>query len=659
MLLCAAVGVAYGQLWGADFINLDDPTYVTENDWVRQGLTAGGVAWALTAIVSANWHPLTLLSHMLDVQLFGLNAGAHHLISVALHLVNTLLLFTVLRRMTAATGRSALVAFLFALHPLHVESVAWISERKDVLSTTFLFLALGAYEAYTRRPTLGRYAAVVIAFALGLMAKPMLVTLPFLLLLLDFWPLRRLRVGGTAVPQKPAREIRSVGWLVLEKLPLIALSVASSAVTLITQQGAMGVQNPLSVRVPNALIAYVRYVRKMLWPVDLAVFYPYDPTIAPWTALGASLLLLAISTVAVRAYRTRPALTVGWLWYLGGLVPVIGIVQVGRHALADRYTYVPLVGLFIAIVWSAADALTPLRAGTRYAIVGAVATVCLVATTLQVSYWRNSATVFAHALAVTRGNYMAYLQVGAQLDADGNPAEAARYYTEALRAKPDFAEAHNNLALVLAKTGDHDAALRHYDAALRADPTFADAHYNRGLLLQQTGHPVEAAEEYRQALALKPSYPDAHSNLGMLLVIEGRDHEAEEHYRRAIVLKPSHVEAHSNLGNLLVRRGRLQEGVAQLVSAVRLEPDRAELHNNLGIALAAQGKHEEAMAEYAEAIRLAPQLAEAHHNMGNSLVEVGRFAEAATQYREALRINPALRAAQQNLDTLPRMSGLP
>jgi protein O-mannosyl-transferase len=620
-LLGAAVIVAYGQVWRHDFVNLDDPTFVTDNDWVRQGVTLGGVVWAFTSTLAANWHPLTSMSHMVDYQIFGMNAGGHHLTNVALHVVNTLLLFVVLRRMTGTTGRSALVAFLFGLHPLHVESVAWIAERKDVLSTTFLFLALGAYERYTRQPTLGRYAAVLVAFALGLMSKPMLVTFPFLLLLLDFWPLGRLLVPGAAAPaERRGRDARPLGRLVLEKLPLFALSVAISIVTLVAQQDAMGsVEDyPLSLRLMNASLAYVRYARKMFWPVDLAIFYPYDTRISPWLAGGALVLLLGVSIVAIRAYRTRPALTVGWLWYVGGLVPVIGIVQVGRQALADRYSYVPLVGLFIAIVWMAADLLERPRPAWRWTAVGAIVAVCLVTTTMQVSYWRDSVTLFGHALAVTRDNYMAYLQVGAQLDADGKPSEAARYYSDALRVKPDYAEAHNNLGLLLAKGGDPAAAMQHYDAALRFDPAYPDAHYNRGLLLHRTGNPRAAAKEYGQVLALKPSYAKAHSNLGLILY----------------------------------EQGDLDGARAHLAEAVRVRPDFVDARINYGVVLRAAGQVDAAVAQDMEALRLAPSSAQAHFNLANVLAQRGDVDAAARHYREAVRLKPDYDAAREMLERL-------
>jgi tetratricopeptide (TPR) repeat protein len=499
--------------------------------------------------------------------------------------------------------------------------VAWISERKDVLSTTFLFLALGAYEIYARGPTLGRYAAVVVAFALGLMSKPMLVTFPFVLLLLDFWPLGRLRVPGAPAPPGPrGGDARPLGRLVLEKLPLFALSVAISIVTLVAQHDAMGsVEDyPLALRLMNASLAYVRYARKMLWPVDLAIFYPYDASISPWLAGAAFVLLLGVSAVAIRAYRTRPELTVGWLWYVGGLVPVIGIVQVGRQALADRYSYVPLIGLFIAIVWLAADVLRRARPAWRCAAVGAVVVACLAATTIQVSYWRDSVTLFGHALAVTRDNYMAYLQVGAQLDADGKPAEAARYYADALRVKPDYAEAHNNLGLLLAKTGDPAAAMQHYDAALRFDPAYPDAHYNRGLLLHRSGDPRAAAEEYGRALALAPSYAKAHSNLGLILY----------------------------------EQGDLDAALAHLAEAVRLRPDFVDAHINYGVVLRAAGRVDAAVGEYTAALRLAPSSAQAHFNLANVLAQRGDVDEAARHYREAVRLKPDYDAAREMLERL-------
>jgi tetratricopeptide (TPR) repeat protein len=605
VLLGLAVLAVYGQTWHAGFTNFDDPSYVADNTWVRRGLTVGGVMWAFTSTEQANWHPLTWLSHMLDTQLFGANAGGHHLTSVALHLVNTLMLFFVLRRMTSAPMRSAMVAALFALHPLHVESVAWIAERKDVLSTSFLFAALGAYAAYARRPRAARYVLILVLFALGLMAKPMLVSFPFLLLLLDYWPLRR--------RTRPM-------LLAAEKLPLVVLSIAVSAVTLHVQRTARDVAGayPMPLRLANAALSYVRYVRKALWPVDLAPFYPYAHALAP-AAVGGALLLLAGATIAaVVVRRRRPELFVGWFWYVGTLVPVIGLVQVGRQAMADRYTYVPLVGLFIAAVWVAGDAFAWARPRPLAPVLASVVVLglCAGASVRQVSYWRDSVRLFEHALAVTDDNYVAALQIGVQRDAEGEPEEAARRYAEALRMKPDYPEAHNDLGLLLARRGDLGAAMQHYDEALRLAPLYADAHYNRGMLLHTTGALDAAADQYRQVLAIIPSYAKASNNLGLVLYGQQRNDAA----------------------------------LAQLAYAVALWPDFLDARINYGIVLRATGQLDAALEQYMEALRIAPTSPEAHYDLGNLLGQRGDVDGAIRSYREALRFKPSYDAAREMLE---------
>ena len=604
-VLVTAVAIAYARLWNAEFINLDDFVYVTGNPWVRRGLSWRGAAWAFTSTELANWHPLTWLSHMLDVTLFGMHAGGHHATSVLLHAVNTILLFAFLRATTRATGRSAIVAFLFGLHPLHVESVAWVSERKDVLSTTWLFLAMIAYARYTRAPSLVRYAAVALAFAAGLLAKPMLVTFPFLLLLLDLWPLGRLAAGHDT------RGMRTLWALVREKLPLLTLSAIVSAVTVAAQSAAGAVGSvetfPVGTRIANAALAYIVYLRRMLWPSDVAPFYPYDRDVSLMAAAAAVLALVGISVVAVRARRRRPELFVGWFWYVGMLVPVIGLVQVGKQALADRYTYVPLVGIFIALVWGVGDLIEGrVASALRTATLGVLAFACITATAQQVSYWHDSETLFAHALAVTRDNYLASTHLGLRASEHGRYAEAAERYRDALRAKPDDAEAHNHLAYVLEQTGDRAGALEHYDAALRAAPEYADAHYNRGVLRQRSGDVADAADDYRAAIAALPSYVEAHNNLGLLLRQQGDVDEARTQFATAVGLQPDHLSARINLGVVLRELGELDAAIAEDREALRIEPHSAGAHFNLANALLDHGDVDDAVAHYRETLRLDP-----------------------------------------------------
>ena len=465
LVLVVATGLAYWQVLHHDFVNFDDHYYVTENDRVQAGLTPEGFIWAFTTTDASNWHPLTWLSHMLDCELYGLNPGGHHLTNLLFHLASTLLLFIVFTRMTAALWRSALVAILFALHPLHVESVAWVAERKDVLSTLFWILTMWAYLHYVRHGGFKRYLLVLVAFTLGLMAKPMLVTLPFVLLLLDYWPLGRYQFGQSGAASHtamsasivPRRSRSGALALVLEKTPLLALAAISSVVTYLVQQSGQAMQYmetlPLTVRIANALVSYVAYIGKTIWPANLAVFYPHPGyTLPMWQAAGAGLLLVFISIVTIRSMSRYPYLAVGWLWYLGTLVPVIGLVQVGEQAMADRYTYVPLIGLFIIAAWGLWDLE---KKWHRQKIVFALIlllplTVC---TWRQLHYWRDSISLWEHALAVTKKNALAHNNLGGAFEEEGNAEKAIANFYEALRHDPEYLIARNNLGLALFREG--------------------------------------------------------------------------------------------------------------------------------------------------------------------------------------------------------------
>lgn len=609
--IAIATVVAYIGVRRNGFVYYDDPKYVTENQIVHGGLTMHGIKWAFTTGTDANWFPVTWLSHMLDVELFGVNPAAHHLTSLVIHIASTLLLLVALTWMTKAPGRSAFVAGLFALHPLHAESVAWIAERKDVLSTFFFMLTLCAYAQYARRPSALRYGAVAAFLALGLMCKPMLVTLPFLLLLLDVWPLKR--IGN-----------HSIGRLVREKAPLFGLVIASSVVTFTVQRsgGAVGGLDayPFPTRVGNAIASYAEYIRMMLWPSGLAAFYPYPESISPAIVAGALAVLGAVTFAAIKLARSRPYILVGWLWYLGTLVPVIGIVQVGNQALADRYTYIPLIGLFIILAWGAADVAKRWRLPRAgLATAAAILLIALaVITQRQVGYWNDSTTLWTHALAVTIDNHLA----------------------------------HNNLGRELAEKGRFDEAIAEYNAALRIKPAYATALTNLGAALAKSGKKEDAIRSYTEALRIKPDLPEAHLNLGATLAAEGKSAEAIEHYRTAISLNPNLADAHANLGLALADRGQIGDATTEYKNALRIKPDFVEVHNNLGYALASEGKLDEAIPHFNEALRLKPDFILAHVNLAMTLANAGRKAEAVREFREVLRLDPSHQMARESLEQL-------
>jgi tetratricopeptide (TPR) repeat protein len=617
--ICAALVVvtlaAFRGVLSGGFLNYDDNLYVTENAHVRQGLDGGSLAWAFTTTECANWHPLTWLSHMLDVRLFGLDAGKHHLTSLLLHAANAVALFLLLVRMTGALWRSALAACLFAVHPLHVESVAWIAERKDVLSTLFWLLTLAAWLSYLESKTFVRYVLVLGLYALALMAKPMPVTLPFTLLLLDTWPLGRLTL--------PLRgSYGALAGLLREKAPLFAMAAASCIATFVAQRSGGAVKSlqdfTFAERLGNAVVAYVSYLGKAVWPTALAIFYPHRHVgLLTWAVAGSALLLVGATALALRVAARAPYLTVGWLWYAGTLVPVIGLLQVGGQAMAERYTYVPFIGVFIAVAWGLGD----LARGSRLArhvvagaTVAALLPLCAV-TRAQVGYWADGAALYEHALAVTSDNWLV----------------------------------HNNLGLVLFKRGKTNEAIAHYTEALRIWPDYAEAHYNLGIALGKAGRRSEAIEHYEQALRLRPDLVEVHYNLGNALLEVGRFAEAINHYDQALRLDPDDGEAHNNLGNALARQGRIPEAIEHYDQALRLDPDSASVHNNLGAALVRQGRLEEAIGHYRQAVRLSPDFAEAHNDLGVALARENRFPEAVEHFQEALRIKPDFDDARANL----------
>lgn len=606
--LALAILLAYLPVKTYDFVNFDDPDYVSANAHVRQGVTPSGIAWAFTSTEAANWFPLTRLSHMLDVELFGLDAGWHHLVNVLLHAIATLLLFAFLYSSTKAEWPSALVAMLFALHPLHVESVAWIAERKDTLAALFWFLTLWLYVRYTEKPGLGPYLLVLASFTLGLLSKPMIVTLPFVLLLVDVWPLRR-------------------RLLLREKIPFFVLSAASATVTYLAQAGSGAVDAlpvPLGFRLENAVLSYWIYIEKMFWPAGLAVFYPYPQEIPAWQAAAVALAILAISAVALRAWRTRPYLAVGWFWYLGTLVPVIGLIQVGAQARADRYTYVPMVGLSIMLAWGLSTVVErwPRVRNTVAALAIAACAACAGLTFLELQYWRNSETLFRHALEVTRANRLAYHNLGVALADQGRFPEAIEQYQAALQIEPDAANVQTDYGNALVKSGRIPEAVAHYRAALRFLPDSPITHNDlANALTAIPGGMPEAIAEYQTALRLKPDYVEARNNLAQV-----QSNAAELEY---------------NQGVDLAKSGKPEAAVARFEEALRLKPDYVDAHNNLGVVLAGAGRVQEAVLHFETALRIDPNSVDAHVNLGIALSGIpGRRLEAIQHFQAALRVKP-------------------
>jgi protein O-mannosyl-transferase len=602
--LAALTIAVYAPVRHYGFINFDDAQYVSRNAAVLDGLTWSGVRWAFTTGHEGNWHPITWMSHMLDIEWFGLDAGRHHLVNLLVHLANALLLFWLLLRMTGALWQSAIVSALFAVHPMHVESVAWIAERKDVLSGFFWMLTLLAYVSYARDRTPWRYGVVVICFVLGLMAKPMVVTLPFVLLLIDIWPLQRVKERG----------------VIAEKVPLLVLSLVCSIVTFIVQRNAGAVKGlaslPLERRVENAVVAYAKYVAMTIWPSGLAPLYPYEPSIPTATFILALAALVAITVVAVRGRARHPYVVVGWLMFIGMLVPVIGLVQVGSQPMADRYTYLPSIGLFIIAVWGLSEVPTGWRHRTTMLAAVAFLAVasCAAAARAQVGFWPDSVALWQHTVSVTANNYRAHSNLGQALYTEGRIDEAIAEYRAALAIDPDFAEASNYLGTALSDRGDIDQAIAAYREALRVLPTFAEAHNNLGLALSRQQKFADAEAEFREAMRLDPRRAATRSNLGITLARTGRIDDAIEVFTEALALQPDSTETRHNLataqrdrGETLADGGHLDAALDAFHQAEAIAPDDPEIHFDLGLTLAKKGLAAEAMNEARRTLQLAPE----------------------------------------------------
>jgi len=688
ILICLGLGiVTLGVYWPvthSQFLDYDDPIYVTGNAHVLQGLSWETIRWAFINVDAGFWHPLTWLSHLLDVTLFGMDAGGHHATAMLIHIANTLLVFLSLRQLTGAQWRSAMVAALFALHPLHVESVAWVAERKDVLSTLFFLLTLLCYAKYVQRvetlaeekseirnpnperspkpeirnpmgaddnrePSSGFglwtlvahhasffYLLSLFFFLCGIMSKTLVVTLPAVLLLLDWWPLNRIKLSWSDLRQKGLR-------LFGEKIPFMVLSVASVGLTIFAEKqiGAVSFSTapPLKIRLMNALLAYVRYLGKTVWPSHLAAFYPYPHEFSMWQVAGAAVLLAGLTAMAL-ALRRRPYFAVGWFWFVGTLVPMIGLIQIGDHSMADRYSYVPLVGLFLAVVWWAAEiAERGMAAKAGMAVAGAaILAVCAVLTSKQVSYWQNTRSLFEHTVAVTRDNAVAQNDLGVCLLNDGDLAGAEAHLAEAVRIQTNYASALVNLGNCYQMQGRLPEAIAVQQKAVQFQPT-AIAHYNLGFSLMEAGNLEGAESHLRSAVQLYPAYAKAWYNLGLVEARRHNDAEAAKAFAELLRLQPDAAVAQLQLGSALARQQKWIEASVHLESGLEALPGNLEARQDLGVALFSQGKVSEAVPQLEAALEGAAD-ARTHYYLALALHTQGRFQDALPHYREAVRLDP-------------------
>ncbi|MGA2241640.1 MAG: tetratricopeptide repeat protein [Verrucomicrobiota bacterium] len=709
LLLATVVFLVFGQSLRHEFVSYDDDGYFKSNHQVKAGLTWNGAQWAFRTTYASNWHPVTWLSLMLDAQLFGTGPAGPHLMNVLLHAANAVLLFLLLRRMmrlrseasspqvglgcdksvgtvaaqAGALWPSAFVAAVFAIHPLRVESVAWVAERKDVLSGLFFMLTLWAYARYAQTRAriqmsgvrwLGSYDywLAVLFFALGLMSKPMLVTVPFVMLLLDWWPLERFTIYDLRFT------IRRLIW---EKVPFFGLSTASCVATVLAQREAIKsmIVLPLTLRFGNALMAYVAYLVQMVWPDNLAAFYPYRFDVPFWQIASAGTLLLFITLLAFRIARRFPYFITGWLWYLGMLVPVIGLVQVGDQSHADRYTYLPQIGLYLVMVWAVRDFTASWR--YRRQVLGVAAFSVIAAligcTWKQTAYWRNDESLWRHALASTSGNYIAYGSLGATLVDQGRFAEAIGYLQKAIEFKPNSAEVYNDWGKALMGQGQTAEAIKHFQKAVEIDPACAEAYNNLGNLLGAQGQAAEAIEYYQKAIELRPNRAEIYNNFGNLLAAQNRVTEAIEQFQKALEIKPDYAKAHYNLANIFTAQGRWDEAIEHYQRALEQMPDFTHAHYQLGLLLQSRGKFAAAIAQFQKVLELDPHHVTAQNNLawllstcpdnslrnGQKAVAVAQQAvqlsggnspeildTLAAAYAEAGRFPEAIETARQALD---------
>ena len=657
----------------------DDSIFVTGNRAVQSGLNPESIRWVFSSVFNG-LGCMVWFSHMLDCQLFGMNPGPHHMVGVSIHIANSILLFLVLRYMTGAMWRPAFAAALFAFHPMRLESVAWVAERRDVLGMLFFLLTLLAYAVYAKRRSYVLYFLALVFFALGLLSKQMVVTLPCVLLLLDFWPLRRFQIpesvmkwlgkGSEIGHRDKSRKIKApslenqpavegVSWkrILAEKIPFFALTALVSAATLFnpvvgSEIAAMeGI--PLLLRIQNAFISYLRYLGKAVWPVDLAILYPYPKSWPIVLVLGSVVFLVVVSFLVTRQARRLPFLSVGWFWYLGTLVPMIGLLQLGRQSIADRYTYLPYIGVFVIISWGIGHFFASRRYhSAAFSLALATIIACIAGTRAEMPYWVNNERLFARALDVTTENEVAHTNLGKELLLQGKRVEGRKHCLEALRINPRSINARNNLGVDFYKQGDYDEAIEHFIIAINVNPASAISRNSMGNALTKLGRFEEAIKHFTIALESDPEYPEAHLSLAVALDNVGRLDDAIREYFIAIQLRPDYFKAYNNLGNTLTKQGRIDKAIPNYHRALRIKPSDASTHNNLAVALEKQDKLKEATDHFREAIRLLPDYTTARNNLANILQKQGEIDEAMSLYNEIFLNNPDHANSHYNLAIL-------
>ncbi len=666
VLLAICTLTAYLPVLHSGFVNCDDPGYVTKNAVVQGGISLRFLRWAFTTEALSNWHPLTWISHALDCTMFGLNPGFHHAVNLLLHIINTILLYLLFVRLTGRRWGSLFIAAVFALHPLHVESVAWISERKDVLSTLFWLLATGAFVRYTGTSERRWYGLSLLYFVLGLLAKPMLVTLPFVLILLEYWPLQRLRFSATSREQSKGKNEFTLARSLKEKIPFFILSGCSSLVTFLVQRSAGSVAPstllPLQIRVGNAILSYIRYLYKTFIPVDLAVFYPYNARGDPLWEVGAALaVLLVIMIVAWRVRAKQPYVLVGWLWFIGTLIPVIGIVQVGGQSMADRYMYFPLIGLSIMVAWGVPELLRLWKGRTPLIVsVAVLAVISLGAATYrQCKFWKDGITLFTHAISVTTNNHFALNNLGSVLADSGRHAEALTYLQKALQLLPDQIAIRINIARSLAALGRLEDAMVQYRWMETRIPRDPELHKRMGDILLENGRADEAVKEYSQAVELDSTNGSLRRKLAGAYLEEGLPEAARDQCTIALQLDTVDPAIHRILGIIEMDAGERGSAMHEFNAALAADSNDADSYNFRGLLFERRGEIDNAVADYRHALFHNPDHWNAHYNLGTLLAQKNDLQEAEVHLRRAAELNPGSPDVRVNLGRLFMMRNDP